>query len=524
MDGGAQDQGMAPLARLASTKSISARGSGSPRKAIATSATANWRDTLLPYVLEMGYTHIELLPVAEHPFDGSWGYQVTGYFAPDQPLRESRRVPLLRRSVPSGRHRRDPRLGARPFSERPARPRANSTAPISTSTPIRARASTRDWGTLIFNYGRNEVRNFLIANALFWLDEYHIDGLRVDAVASMLYLDYSRKPGEWIPNIHGGRENLEAIYFLKRFNEVCYERHPGIMTIAEESTAWPGVSRPTYLGGLGFGFKWNMGWMHDFLDYMALDPDLSPLSTTATSPSRSSTPFTNISSSSSATTKSSTAKARSSTRCPATSGRSSPISACSTRWMYRASRQEAALHGRRIRPVARMEPRQLARLAPLRARRARRPQAPRASTSTGSTTASPRSSTRTTPTKASSGSTSTTPTTPSSPSCAAVAHGEVLVFVVNATPVVREGYRLGVPGAGWYEEILNTDAQTYGGSNVGNLGGQWAERHPLARQTPQPHGHPPPARHHRLQAPRGRAGVILAVVRAFRKDSGSRMA
>jgi 1,4-alpha-glucan branching enzyme len=130
----------------------------------------------------------------------------------------------------------------------------------------------QDWGTLIFNFGRNEVRNFLIGNALFWLDKYHIDGLRVDAVASMLYLDYSRKAGEWIPNAFGGRENLDAVHFLKRFNEVCYEHFPGIMTIAEESTAWPGVSRPTYLGGLGFGFKWNMGWMHDTLDYFQQDP------------------------------------------------------------------------------------------------------------------------------------------------------------------------------------------------------------------------------------------------------------
>src|SRR5439155_319553 len=125
--------------------------------------------------------------------------------------------------------------------------------------------------TLIFNYGRNEVRNFLIGNALFWLDKYHIDGLRVDAVASMLYLDYSRKPGQWVPNVYGGRENLDAIHFLKRFNEVCYERFPGIITIAEESTAWPGVTRPTYLGGLGFGFKWNMGWMHEFLHDMSID-------------------------------------------------------------------------------------------------------------------------------------------------------------------------------------------------------------------------------------------------------------
>ncbi len=148
----------------------------------------------------------------------------------------------------------------------------SSTAPTSTSTQDPRKGEHKEWGTLIFNYGRNEVRNFLIGNALFWLDEYHIDGLRVDAVASMLYLDYSRQPGEWVPNEYGGRENLEAIYFLKRFNEVCYERFPGIMTVAEESTAWPGVSRPTYLGGLGFGFKWNMGWMHDFLRYMSMDP------------------------------------------------------------------------------------------------------------------------------------------------------------------------------------------------------------------------------------------------------------
>jgi 1,4-alpha-glucan branching enzyme len=228
-------------------------------------------DTLLPYVLEMGYTHIELLPVAEHPFEGSWGYQVTNYYAPTSrfgPPDDLRHfidkchqagIGVIMDWVPAhfpkdayalaefdGTHlyeHRDPRQGEH-----------------------------QDWGTLIFNYGRNEVRNFLIGNALFWLDKYHIDGLRVDAVASMLYLDYSRKAGQWVPNIYGGRENLDAIYFLKRFNEVCYERFPGVITIAEESTSWPGVTRPTYLGGLGFGFKWNMGWMHDFLDYMSIDP------------------------------------------------------------------------------------------------------------------------------------------------------------------------------------------------------------------------------------------------------------
>jgi 1,4-alpha-glucan branching enzyme len=228
-------------------------------------------ETLLPYVLEMGYTHIELLPIAEHPFEGSWGYQVTNYYAPTS-----------RFGTPDEfRHFVDKchQAGIGVIMDWvPAHfPKDAHALAEFDGTDLYEHMDPRqgehqDWGTLIFNFGRNEVRNFLIGNALFWLDEYHIDGLRVDAVASMLYLDYSRKPGQWIPNVYGGRENLDAIYFLKRFNEVCYERFPGIMTIAEESTAWPGVSRPTYLGGLGFGFKWNMGWMHDFLQYVSLDP------------------------------------------------------------------------------------------------------------------------------------------------------------------------------------------------------------------------------------------------------------
>jgi 1,4-alpha-glucan branching enzyme len=228
-------------------------------------------ETLLPYVLEMGYTHIEFLPVAEHPFEGSWGYQVTNYYAPTSRfgtpdefrhfIDKCHQVGIgvildwVPAHFPKDAHALAEFDGTHLYEHMDPR-----------------QGEQQDWGTLIFNFGRNEVRNFLIGNALFWLDKYHIDGLRVDAVASMLYLDYSRKPGQWIPNVYGGRENLDAVYFLKRFNEVCYERFPGIMTIAEESTAWPGVSRPTYLGGLGFGFKWNMGWMHDFLQYMSLDP------------------------------------------------------------------------------------------------------------------------------------------------------------------------------------------------------------------------------------------------------------
>ncbi|MGH8094592.1 MAG: 1,4-alpha-glucan branching protein GlgB [Chthoniobacterales bacterium] len=228
-------------------------------------------ETLLPYVLEMGFTHLELLPIAEHPFEGSWGYQVTNYYAPTSRFGN----PDELRHFVDACHRAG--IGvimdwvpAHFPKDAHALAEFDGTDLYEHADP--RQGEHRDWGTLIFNFGRNEVRNFLTGNALFWLDKYHIDGLRVDAVASMLYLDYSREPGQWIPNAFGGRENLDAVFFLKQMNERCYENFPGVMTIAEESTAWPGVSRPTYLGGLGFGFKWNMGWMHDFLHYMALDP------------------------------------------------------------------------------------------------------------------------------------------------------------------------------------------------------------------------------------------------------------
>jgi 1,4-alpha-glucan branching enzyme len=226
---------------------------------------------LVDYVTSMGFTHVEFLPLAEHPFYGSWGYQTTGYFAPTsrygspQDLMylvdclHQHGIGVILDWVPShfpsdehglgffdGTHlyeHGDPREGFHP-----------------------------DWGSLIFNYGRHEVRSFLLSSALYWLDRYHVDGLRVDAVASMLYRDYSRKEGEWVPNVHGGRENLEAIEFLRRLNSEVYQHHPDVQTFAEESTSWPMVSRPVHLGGLGFGLKWDMGWMHDTLRYMENDP------------------------------------------------------------------------------------------------------------------------------------------------------------------------------------------------------------------------------------------------------------
>ena len=226
---------------------------------------------LAEYVQKLGFTHVEFLPLTEHPFYGSWGYEVTGYFAPTSRYGTPQDLMYLIDYL----HQQD--IGVI-LDWVPAHfPRDEHALGFFDGTHLFEHADPRqgvhpDWDSFIFNYGRSEVRSFLISNALFWLDRYHADGLRIDAVASMLYLDYSRKEGEWIPNEHGGRENLEAIGFLRRFNEEVYKHYPDVQTVAEESTAWPMVSRPLYVGGLGFGLKWDMGWMHDILSYLSRDP------------------------------------------------------------------------------------------------------------------------------------------------------------------------------------------------------------------------------------------------------------
>ncbi len=228
-------------------------------------------DELVDYLVETGFTHVELLPVSEHPYGGSWGYQVTSYYAPSARFGS----PDDFRYLVDQLHQAG--IGIIVDWVPAHFPKDEWALARFDGTPLYEHADPRrgeqpDWGTYVFDFGRREVRNFLVANALYWLQEYHIDGLRVDAVASMLYLDYSRKEGEWLPNVYGGRENLDAVAFLQEMNATVYKHAPGAITIAEESTAWPGVTRPTYLGGLGFGFKWNMGWMHDTLNYLARQP------------------------------------------------------------------------------------------------------------------------------------------------------------------------------------------------------------------------------------------------------------
>jgi 1,4-alpha-glucan branching enzyme len=437
-------------------------------------------ETLIPYVAEMGYTHIELMPIAEHPFEGSWGYQVTNYFAPTS-----------RFGTPDEfRHFVDKchQAGIGVIMDWvPAHfPKDAHALAEFDGTDLYEHADPRqgehqDWGTLIFNFGRNEVRNFLIGNALFWLDKYHIDGLRVDAVASMLYLDYSRKAGEWIPNAFGGRENLEAVYFLKRFNEVCYERFPGIMTIAEESTAWPGVSRPTHLGGLGFGFKWNMGWMHDFLHYMALDPIFRRFhhnNITFSLMYAFAEHFILVLSHDEVVH----GKRSLLNKMPGDEWQQFANLRMFFAWMYGHPGKKLLFmggefgqrrewnHDRELDWDLLALPRHdgLRRLVQHLNYVYKNESALWDCDDThegfewidfhdseNSVVAFMRRS----------------------------RDGGTIVFAVNATPVVRHGYRLGVPAAGFYHEIINTDAETYGGGNVGNMGGFEAEDFPWQGRT-----------------------------------------
>jgi 1,4-alpha-glucan branching enzyme len=436
--------------------------------------------TLLPYVLEMGYTHIELLPIAEHPFEGSWGYQVTNYYAPTSRFGTPDELRhFIDKCHQAGIGVIMDWVPAHFPKDAHALAEFDGTDLYEHMDP--RQGEHQDWGTLIFNYGRNEVRNFLTGNALFWLDKYHIDGLRVDAVASMLYLDYSRKPGQWVPNVFGGRENLDAIYFLKRFNEICYEKFPGIITIAEESTAWPGVSRPTYLGGLGFGFKWNMGWMHDFLEYMSLDPIYRRFhhgNITFSLLYAFHEHFILVLSHDEVVY----GKRSLLSKMPGDEWQKFANLRMFYAWMYGQPGKKLLFMGSEFGQWDEWNhdtsldwhlldlPRHdgLRRLVQhlnyiYKSEPALWQQDDTyegfewidfhdADNSVVSFMRKSR-------------------------------EGEIVLFVVNATPIVRHDYRLGVPHAGYYRELINTDAETYGGSNVGNYGGVQSEDRPwMARE------------------------------------------
>ena len=439
-------------------------------------------DRLIPYVKEMGFTHIELMPVMEHPFDGSWGYQVVNYYAPTSRFGnpdEFRNfvdrchqagIGVILDWVP-GHFPKDAHGLAR----------YDGTCLYEHEDP--RIGEHQDWGTLIFNYGRHEVKNFLIGNALFWLEEYHVDGLRVDAVASMLYLDYSRKPGQWIPNCFGGRENLDAINFLKRCNEVCYERNPGTALIAEESTAWPGVSRPTYAGGLGFGFKWNMGWMNDSLRYISKDPihrRYHQGEITFSMLYAFQEHFILVLSHDEVVH----GKGSLLNKMPGDDWQKFANCRMFLAWMWAHPGKKLIFQGIEFGQFSEWKHafsldwhlteqhahKGLSRLIQhLNWLYTNEPSFYEMDDSydgyewidfsdADSSVWSFIRKSRT---------------------------GEPILFIVNATPVVREGYRVGVPHPGFYEEILNTDAETYGGSNVGNYGG--AQTHKDWGWQNQPH-------------------------------------
>jgi len=429
-------------------------------------------DQLVPYVVEMGYTHIELMPVAEHPFEGSWGYQVTNYYAPTSRFGN----PDEFRHFVDQCHQAG--IGVI-MDWVPAHfPKDAHALAEFDGTDLYEHMDPRqgehqDWGTLIFNFGRNEVRNFLIGNALFWLDKYHIDGLRVDAVASMLYLDYSRQPGQWIPNAFGGRENLDAVFFLKRVNEVCYDRFPGTITIAEESTAWPGVSRPTHLGGLGFGFKWNMGWMHDFLHYMKLDPIFRRFhhnNITFSIMYAFQEHFILVLSHDEVVY----GKGSLILKMPGDEWQKFANLRMFYAWMYGHPGKKLLFMGSEFGQVREWnhdsaldwELNQLPRHDGLRRLVQHLNHVYRNEAALWNQDDSHESFEWIDFHDADNSVVSFFRRS---------REGEIVVFVVNATPQVLYHYRVGVPKAGYYREIINTDAETYGGSNVGNLGGVQSE-------------------------------------------------
>jgi 1,4-alpha-glucan branching enzyme len=430
-------------------------------------------DRLIPYVKEMGFTHIELMPIMEHPFDGSWGYQVVNYYAPSSRFGN----PDEFRSFVDRCHQEG--IGVLLDWVPGHFPKDAHGLARFDGTPLFEYADPRlgehkDWGTLIFNYGSNEVKNFLHGNALFWLDQYHLDGLRVDAVASMLYLDYSRGPGEWVPNCFGGRENLEAIEFLKRFNELCYSQHPGCMTIAEESTSWPGVSRPTYVGGLGFGFKWNMGWMNDSLRYISREPihrkfhqgDITFSMLYAFHEH-----FILVLSHDEVVH----GKGSMMQKMPGDDWQKFANLRMFLAWMWSHPGKKLIFQGIEFGQWQEWKHDQsldwhLTQYAPHDGLRRlvqhlnwlyRNEPAFHSLDDTyeGYEWIDFNDSDNSVWSYVRKGK-----------------GGEKVLFIVNATPVVRHHYRVGVPGPGFYEEILNTDAATYGGSNVGNYGGTWADQ------------------------------------------------
>jgi 1,4-alpha-glucan branching enzyme len=449
-----------------------AAGNAAPR-------ALNWRELardLVPYLVETGFTHVELLPVMEHPYEPSWGYQVTGFFAPTSrfgPPDDFRffvdechqaGIGVLLDWVP-GHFPKDAH-GLRRF---------DGTALFEHEDP--RQGEHQDWGTLVFNYGRNEVRNFLISNALYWLESFHIDGLRVDAVASMLYLDYSRDDGAWVPNRFGGRENLEAIDFLRELNAATHEEQPGTVMIAEESTAFPAVSRPTWVGGLGFTFKWNMGWMHDILTYAAKDPVFRrwehrhlTFSMLYAFNENFVLPFSHdevvhgkgsmlTKMSGDAWQKAATLRALYAFMY-AHPGKKLMFMGCEfgqwREWTHEQSLDWHLLDGGYHSEI-------LSFVTDLNHLYQREPalyevdfEAPGfewidCNDSDASVVSLVRRA------RASDTAGATNP--------------DELIAIVNWTPVVRENYRIGVPSAGYYAELLNSDASAYGGSNVGNQGG-----------------------------------------------------